>query len=241
VLARDHLPTELLETLTASIDEVEETVRRAAGAAYGHGSDLAVLQFSESAADVTGIGRLFVSAQRDAAVATLEWAETIDRVSPGAGEWVIISDEQWPELGQLRVLWKAWFFVVRALCDHVYRLLLAQTESRAALRGGSMGGALKTPANPVAIILAEAAPDFLAWFGAYRDRRNVVKEGVALTCTALHSPGVAITFDEYRIDPTTGRHSRLVDSDRHRVTLADVQEDVRQLIAVLTIVADRYA
>lgn len=119
-------------------------------------------------------------------------------------EWLILHHDDWPELDELRVLWKAWFFFVRALCDNIYRVLLANTESRSARQGGSMSQAAANPANPVARTLSGDAPVFLTWFIAFRDRRNDVKQGVNVACTALNSPGVSITFNEFRSDPATG-------------------------------------
>jgi len=56
--------------------------------------------------------------------------------------------------------------------------------------------AILNPANPVAQLLAAEAPDVIAWFRAFRARRNEVKDGVNFGFTALGSPGVAITFSD---------------------------------------------
>lgn len=219
--------------------DLERVAQRAATASVNRGSDLAVLQFVETAADVVAGGRSFAATQRAAAAATSDTAEALSGVSAGA-EWIVMSHEQWPELDDLRVVWKAWFLFVRALCDNVYRLLLADVESCPAPLGGSMGTAASNKANSVALILAEDVPEFLPWFTTFRDRRNAVKRGVNFTCTALQAPGISITFNEFRSDPTTGRRQILIDSDKRRVTLSDVVGDVRQLVDIVTVVANRY-
>jgi hypothetical protein len=234
-----HRGSELLEELQASLTELEQVARRTASAAVDRGSDLAVLQLAETAADVAAIGQSFVAAQRAAAAATGETAATLSALSPDA-EWIITHHDEWPVLNELCVLWKAWFFFARALCDNVYRILLAHAESRPARQDGSMNQAAAKPANPVARMLEADAPTFLPWFIAFRDRRNAVKQGVNFACTALNSPGISITFNEFRSDPATGHRSIVIDSDQRRVTLDDVVGDVRQIIDVLTVIASRY-
>jgi hypothetical protein len=109
-----HRGSELLEELEASLAELEQIAQRTATAGVDHGSDLAVLELAETAGDVVAIGHLFVSAQRAAAAATSKTAEMLADVSPDA-ERLILDHDDWPELDELRVLWKAWFFFVRAL------------------------------------------------------------------------------------------------------------------------------
>lgn len=104
-----------------------------------------------------------------------------------------------------------------------------------------MGAAAANPANRVAAILAEDAPAFVPWFVAFRDRRNAVKEGVNFTCTTLEAPGVWITFDEFGVNPETGRRYVRTGSERGRVTLEDVVGDVERLVEVLRVVADRFS
>lgn len=229
----------LLEELAAALDVFENAARDATAAALDRGSDFSVMQLGETAADVLAMGRRFVDAQRAAASAIADTAESLESVSPGA-EWIVISDDAWPELGELRIVWKTWFFFVRALCDKAYRLLDAAAESRPARRGGSMSRAAASPASRVAVMLATEQPGFLPWFIAFRDRRDAVKEGVNFTCTALGPPGISITFNEFRIDAETGRRQTFINSDANRVTLADVVEDVRQLVGVLKLVAASY-
>lgn len=238
-----HGGAELLERFEASLEELERVAGLAARAALDHGSDLAVMQLGASVGDVIAIGRVFIVAQKAAADVTREFADAIVQVSQvtgNRGEWIIIRNPEWPQLDELCAVWKTWFFFVRALCDNVYRLLLAHAESRPARRGGSMGQAAGNASNPVAMILSERAPAFVPWFVAFRDRRNAVKEGVNFTCTALEAPGISISFDEFGTNPETGRRYVRTDSAKGRVTLEDVVGDIEQLVDALRVVAESF-
>jgi hypothetical protein len=192
------------------------------------------MQFAETVSDVVAAGRCLAAAQRAAAESTHQVAAQLRAMSPRA-EWIIT--EQTPDLETLRITWKAWFFFVRALCDKVYGLTLSAAQNKPVQRGGSMTAAIK-PGNPVAVILAEEAPEFIPWFVRFRSLRNDVKDGVNFAVTALGSPGLSVTFSTFRISSETGRREVFVDSAGDRkVTLPDVVDDARILAHVLAVVA----
>ena len=123
--------------------------------------------------------------------------------------------------------------------DHFrnHRLLLAAAEGRPAPRTGSMNSATN-PRNPVAIVLAERAPEFIPWFERFRERRNEVKDGVNFGFTALAGEGISVTFNVFRLDTSTGRCSVFIDSSGDRkMTLADVLETARMLVSALSVLA----
>lgn len=222
-----------LGELERALADIEARSAAASAAFLESGSDLAAMQLAEAASDVVAAGRRMLVAQQKATRSTLDVAMQLQSVSSEA-EWVIAVET--PELGELRIVWKAWFFFVRALCDHIYRLLLASAEGKPARRTGSMNAALN-PRNPVAIVLAEGAPEFIPWFARFRRQRNEVKDGVNFGFTALASAGIAVTFNVFQFNRETGRRSVLIDSsgDR-RMTLADVLDATGRVADALAIV-----
>lgn len=230
----EHLAARVLSELEGALSKIEEQAGAASAAFLASGSDLAAMQLAEAASDVVAAGRRIVAAQSQAMTSIAHVAAQFEALSPRA-EWIMTSETE--ELEELRIIWKSWFFFVRALCDHVYRLLLASAEGRAAGRGGTMG-AVRNERNPVAIVLAEQAPGFIPWFARFRAQRNEVKEGVNFGFTALASPGISATFNVFRFDAATGRRSVLIDSSGDRkVTLLDVLEGARMLAQALSILA----
>lgn len=233
----EHLATHVLSEIEDALAEVERRGAAASSAFYASGSDLAAMQLAEAASDAVAAGRGIVAAQRTATTSTLSMAAQLKSLSPAA-EWVMI--EETAELTELRIAWKSWFYFVRALCDHAYRLLLASAQGRAAMRGGSMNSAVK-PQNPVAIVLDEREPGFIPWFERFREQRNEVKDGVNFGFSALAGAGISITFNVFGFDSKTGRRSVHFDSTGDRkVTLTDVLETARMLAKVLAVVASAH-
>lgn len=233
----EQLESELVEFRTRVLDLARDS--------QGLGSYYAVHHYLETASDVEAAGRLLAAAQRAAADSLEETAALLAQVSK-ADKWVVMSES--PELEALRVAWKSWFFYVRAFCDPAYRLILAYLGGARAERAGSMNAVLNQ-SNPVAKLLAVEAPDVIEWFRSFRARRNEVKDGVNFGFTALSSPGVAITFNRFSINPETGRptlhggadykaaSNHLTADDERELPFSTVVDDVRQLNALLVAVA----
>lgn len=230
----EHLAVRTLAELEYALSEIEARTAAASTALLASGSDLAAMHLAEAVSDVVAVGRRMVVVQRQATTSTAKVAAQLNALSPGA-EWIISSETA--ELRELRIIWKSWFFFVRALCDHIYRLLLASEQGMAARPYGSMTGALK-PQNPVAMLLTEQAPGFTSWFERFRDQRNQIKEGVNFGFTALADAGISVTFNVFGFDRETGRRSVLIDSSYDRkVTLNDVLDGSRMLSQALSILA----
>lgn len=230
----EDLGARMLAELERTLVTVEERAAAASVAFLASGSDVPAMQLAEAASDVVAAGRRMVAAQYRATTSTLRAAAQLRSVAPDA-ELILV--EETPELKDLRIVWKSWFFFVRALCDHIYRLLLATEQGTTARRVGSMKAALN-PRNPVAIMLAECLPGFMPWFERFREQRNAVKEGVNFGFTALRSASISVTFNVFRFDTQTGRRSLFVDSsDDRKMTLPDVLEAAQLLAQALALVA----
>ncbi len=233
--------SELPDELEGELVEFHLRLIDIARVSQGLGSYYAVHHFLETASDVEAAGRVLATAQRAAADSLEEDTSILAQVST-ASKWVIPSESS--ELEALRIAWKSWFFYVRAFCDPTYRLILAGLQNTRAEGAGTMN-AILNPANPVAQLLAAEAPDVIAWFRAFRARRNEVKDGVNFGFTALGSPGVAITFNLFSINPETSRltlhmgadfkraSKHLSADDERELPFATVVDDVRHLNALL--------
>jgi hypothetical protein len=208
-----------LQEFGLTLDEIKKRATDAAVSALDNGNEIVAMQLAETASDVVACGRMFLDAQRAAVPVSRAEAERVLSLTRGMeAEWTVASQPL--ELEELRVILKAWFFFTRALCDNIYRLLLAQAEGRPAPKGGSMNSALDKPQNPVAEFLAAQEPGFLYWFRSFRDKRNEIKEGVNFGLTELPGLGLGVTFNTF-----TPNRGLVIDlSSRRTVSVGDVVE-----------------
>lgn len=235
VFADKPSATDLLAEIRSSLNALEKRAAAVSTSYVASGSDRAAMRLAQAASDVVAIGRTLVAAQESAITSTANLAAQVDAIAPGV-EWIITETSS--DLEALQITWKAWFFFVRALCDHLYGFLLASVEGR---HGRSMNKAIN-PGNPVAKILADEVPGFIAWFVRFRDQRNEVKEGVNFGFTALAGAGISVTFNVFRFDADTSRRSVLIDSSGDRkVSLGDVLEAVGMLGRGLAVLQPRTA
>lgn len=234
-MAETLIVSDLPEHLEDALRVFRSRVAPVARDSQHPGFHFVVHQFLECSSDVEAAGRLLARAQRMAAESLEETAVIMSQVSSTA-KWVIPSES--PELETLRIVWKSWFFYVRAFCDLAYRLIFASLQDGLAGKGRSMNEIYKA-GDRVGVLLAAEAPEVLPWFRVFRARRDEVKAGVNFSFTALSSPGVAITFNMLATDPGTGRESLYVGSDFRGKSLHLEHEDEREL-PFSTVVEDVY-
>jgi hypothetical protein len=134
------------------------------------------------------------------------------------------------DLVTVKVLYKAFFFMVRAFQDRIYEVLFdLQTGNRAG-DGIGMKEALKKPANPVGALLRERAElDYFGWFGPFRDKRNELKDGVR---ASWGSSGGAFGIVLGRRDEPETIYTGPVLGEN------DVLEAIRQTTATLRVIRD---
>lgn len=131
----------------------------------------------------------------------------------------------------LRIDVKAWFFFVRAICDSAYRLLIAALTGDAAPRGGSMSSAAKNERNPVALLLAEEASDWLDWFRNFKAMRDEIKEGVGAGITDLGDEGIGLVFHIF-----TPQRGLVIDlSGKRTVSMTAIVDSATRVLELLRI------
>jgi hypothetical protein len=219
---------ELMRSLEAHLDAIHAEGARVVALRLDGMSQRATLQLAEAASDVVATGRVLAQAHRVAIRAFRSNASPGRPLPANSGERTLLA--QPTELAALSVSYKTWLFFVRAFCDHAYRLLLADAESRLARRGGSMSAVLN-PLNPVAEMFAASAPDLPDWFRAFRELRNEMKDGAAFAFSELDARGLALTIFQITARRDSDPAFDVVEGRAMR--LSDVVEDARRIREVL--------
>jgi hypothetical protein len=129
---------------------------------------------------------------------------------------------------QLAAAMKATYYFIRALQDSIYAALLEATGRRA---GGysSMQDCAKNAENPIHALIAEALPDYFAWFADLRAVRNKMKIGAS---TAFGYRGRKGTEDVRLILQEVDDAKRYVSPGRE-VSLVDIEMCLTQTEALL--------
>jgi hypothetical protein len=180
---------ELVRSFGQTLNDLERETPPLVTTTMGGRSHLVGMQLAESAADVITAGRALARAHRRAIG---PYRATLASGPVAARAGTLDLKTQAPELDELRLLMKSWWFFVRAFCDNAYQLLLGEIENRAARAGGSMNAALH-PGNPVGTELNSVAPEVLPWFEELRQVRNDMKRGAAFGFTQLDARGLGLT------------------------------------------------
>lgn len=131
---------------------------------------------------------------------------------------------------KLQNLYKSMFFFLRAYHDTLYRAIREMQGQRAG-KYGSMSKALNE-ANSVRFLLDERLPEFIGWFADWRDKRNLIKEGVNFSIAGPQTnPGITFT----RVDPRTGGIT--VDVSQG-IRLAEITEALVRTTELMALVTD---
>jgi hypothetical protein len=122
---------------------------------------------------------------------------------------------------RLHATYRSFFFLSRELQDHAYGALLATCPGATVPYYPSMKCA-KGAANPVRLIIEEAAPGYWEWFARWRDLRNQLKDGASVI---LLGP-VADLGIQFSIE--RGDHA-----GQHAVRLGDASETLEWSAAIV--------
>lgn len=221
----------LAVTFAETLATIANLARDIAQSALATSSPLAAMNLAEGASDVVAAGTELIDTERTAIIVVREeTARTFAMFAAGQiPEWTV--REQPRELERLRIGVKSWFFFVRALCDSVYKLLMAIETKTAAPQGGSMSTALKNGRNPVALLLNAQAPSWLDWFRNFKDMRDEIKEGVGVGISDLGADGIGLLFQIY-----TPQRGLVIDlSGERTVSMRAIVESGTRLVEVLTL------
>lgn len=158
--------------------------------------------------DIVHSGSLLLDAHREATAASLAQTSTIlpQLMRLFAGE-LSVADFQATTAasaavtGKLSAAYKAFFYVVRAYHDTVYRMILNILGLDWWGKGASMQKA-HDEKNPVGVLLRDRLANYLPWFTGWREKRNLVKDGVT-TGWAGPDTDLGLVFNEVVVTPTT--------------------------------------
>ena len=115
------------------------------------------------------------------------------RSVPGSGQ----------ALAELKAVYKAYFFFVRAYQDACYWVLLELTPGCQPGKGSKMAHCCDPDnlASNGACKEVAAVPGYVAWFRDFRDKRNLIKEGVSFSLRGS-PPDLRVAVDRF---PEKGR------------------------------------
>jgi hypothetical protein len=148
----------------------------------------------ENAADVVA----FSSVLRDVSAATMTAIDGWDVTAPAPGPWPAL------DVRRLMAAFKAWFYFARIYQDMLYRVLARSVRGMES-GGGSMKNALREN-NPVRAVLDEDANGYLEWFRLFRDRRNILKEGVVQGLVGAEEVGGSVDYGIQFVDKAGKLH-----------------------------------
>jgi hypothetical protein len=94
-----------------------------------------------------------------------------------------------------------------------------------------MSAAAKNERNPVAVLLAEQAPDWLGWFRNFKAMRDEIKEGVGAGISDLGDEGIGPIFTIF-----TPQRGLVIDlSGERTVSMTAIVESATRVVEILRI------
>lgn len=112
---------------------------------------------------------------------------------------------------QIKALYKAYFYFIRAFQDSAYAVLLSLSDRNAGVHS-SINDCIKKKSAPVYPII-EGIDGYIEWFVAFKKMRDQIKQGINFgICGPQNDPGITFTYrDAQKNESRSGRNFRIID------------------------------